>query len=249
MFPYQREWEDSCKRVRVRLKYVFGLLFFLYNIIHSSSPYPPRLLKASLGHLHQAKRRRGSFRLWRIWAFLVERSDNTGSQMCQSLLRWKKTVRKWLSHLPFTERWDWTSRFYLWHFLRAHTEDLPSHRYRGALQENVSVSSRLLFLIVLYLKNNKISSEYTFNSITLTQQRILPALPCAWAEQWYHLFKYSPSESCCIMLEIIRTNVSVPAALTMSGQPNLLPPFNINYVQPNDNSQRRVMINKILLKA
>lgn len=65
----------------------------------------------------------------------------------------------------------------------------------------------------------------------------------------YHLFKYSPSESCCIMLEIIRTNVSVPAALTMSGQPNLLPPFNINYVQPNDNSQRRVMINKILLKA
>lgn len=51
------------------------------------------------------------------------------------------------------------------------------------------------------------------------------------------------------MLEIIRTNVSVPAALTMSGQPNLLPPFNINYVQPNDNSQRRVMINKILLKA
>lgn len=42
-----------------------------------------------------------------------------------------------------TERWDWTFRFHLWHFLRAHTEDLPSHRHRGTLQENVS----LLFII------------------------------------------------------------------------------------------------------
>lgn len=90
---------------------------------------------ASHGLLHQEKQRRGSFRPWRTWASQAERSDHSTIIVCLFSNR-----RRWFS-FSFAERWDWTIRFYLWHFLRTHPEDLPAHRHRRIIQEDVSLCS------------------------------------------------------------------------------------------------------------
>lgn len=66
---------------------------------------------------------------------------------CVTLLK-ATHVNKWRVCLSSAEWRDRTLRFYIWHFLRAHAEDLPSHRHRGTLQEDVSHVFLFLFIYI-----------------------------------------------------------------------------------------------------
>lgn len=154
MLPHQREWEDSCERVRVNswhtptivpFHFTPGCLTQMFLRLSSDFFFSFLFFTALLERLHLERRRRGSSRLWRTLAFLVGRSDSTQCVVSCGQ-RGHVRVHKQRVCLSSTERWDWTVRFHLWHFLRANTEDLPSHRHRGTLQEDVSL---FLFLTCL----------------------------------------------------------------------------------------------------
>lgn len=131
VFLNQCEWKDSCERVRLK---------WWNDFSNTASVSHPKLSTLSIVYsitrtFASGKTEKGIFQALKD---LGLPSGKVRSQSDEALSDLVFNCSKWFSPL-FAEWRNRTIRFYLWHFLRAHTEDLPSHRYRGIIQEDVRV--------------------------------------------------------------------------------------------------------------